>query len=490
MKPINKAKIKIKKWLSTIKQQVKPQLVTPNFLVISKAKWRNNSQSPVVLMIDDLTNAWYDHNGNGKMDIGEDWGAGLDKKNSALNFLRKNLLNNFPQIKTVFLVAVGSFQSFSSKVPFTYAEPINKTSESKQFFRKLHLDDKFELGYHGLHHGVLNSSDARFIQEWVSCKSLNDILIKIEQGNQIIRDTVGVNFNGGKYCGYAKNEFSDLSIEKSGFIWWCRDWTPVDIHESVGDEYYDMAFFGKNGNVVSVPANVHGKQWTKAQIKRLLKKGLPISIQEHIAPYKTNGRIQTPNMVDDIEELNQLFTYLRKKPVWYATASEAANYFIARERSLIYDVERNAFKILYDGKVKNPVITLNIDASCICTADKNPFLHIVLPNKAMLAFQNYLPSASKNHFIVNVPVQNGTYYLKAASEAPPTLTVSINSNYELEYSKKNMTGYINTQVDQRKPCLYIDEYGQTQIVKNCGKNRIAFFCSKSASGYQLNPLKE
>ncbi len=29
---------------------------------------------------------------------------------------------------------------------------------------------------------------------------------------------------GGKYCGYTSNEFSDSSIDKTDFLWWCRYW--------------------------------------------------------------------------------------------------------------------------------------------------------------------------------------------------------------------------------------------------------------------------
>lgn len=479
-------KKKMKKKYGQIKDRLKPIEIEPCRLVVSKAKWLNNAQSPVLFMIDDLTNAWFDKNGNGKMDIGEDWGAGFEQENSAIGFLIKNLLDIFPQIKTALLTTVGNFQSFSSEVPFTYAAAIDATPKSRQFFRQLHFDDRLELGYHGLYHGVMDEEDREFIQEWKSFNCFEEAIKKIEMAKKIFKDCTGVYFEGGKYCGYEHNEFSDTSIEKSGFLWWCRDWTPVDIHNLIDDGYYDMAFFGENGSVVSVPTSVHGYRWSKAQIKRLLDKRLPISIQEHIAPYRTDGRVQKPNIVDDIEELRKLFSYLKGKHVWYATPSEAARYFTARKRSLIYDVGTDSFKIIYHGDVDNSILTFNIDASCTCSPEK-PFLHITLPDGSKLSRQQYSNSMREFYFTVNMPIQNGVYKLKADSTPPPSLTASLKDN-EILYSDKVLTGAVQIETKPAFCYLYRNRTGSTHIAKRKNNSTVSFFCVNSTSGERLIPV--
>jgi len=477
----------IKKIYKQIKDVIRPSLILPQRLVISKAQWMNNAQSPVIFMIDDLTNAWYDRNGNGEMDIGEDWGAGLDKDGSALNFLEKYLLKSFPYIKTTFLTTIGSFQSFSSKVPFTYAAPINATLSSSAFFRKLSFSNRYELGYHGLHHGIIDENNA-FLQEWESFRSVDEALKTIAEAKQIFKNTTGMYPLGGKYCGYRDNHFSDISIEKSGFLWWCRDWTPIDIDKQIDSGYYNMNFFGENAFVVSVPANVRGNMWLKAQIKRLLEERLPISIQEHIAPYKTNGRIQTPNIIDDIEELKKLFSFLKGKNVWYGTPSEAASYFLAREKSIIYDVDIDSFKIIYQGNIPNPILTLNIDARCLCNNQKT-FLHITIPSGVEVAQQQFIEQNHNLQFTVNLPIQNGIYRLKALSTPPETMTATMNKNFEICYSHENLAGFVHIESEPNMEYLYKNKVGQATMAKRVNYNQVTFFCESSTSGDKLIPFK-
>lgn len=54
-------------------------------------KWKYNADSPVMFMIDDLCNSWVDSNGNGKIDLEEDFGAGMYSENSSMKFLEENI---------------------------------------------------------------------------------------------------------------------------------------------------------------------------------------------------------------------------------------------------------------------------------------------------------------------------------------------------------------------------------------------------------------
>ncbi len=72
------------------------------------SKWFNGADSPVVLMIDSLANLWFDLNGNGRLDPGEDWGYWRDAPNSSFYFLRKTLVDKFPEVKITYFTVVGN----------------------------------------------------------------------------------------------------------------------------------------------------------------------------------------------------------------------------------------------------------------------------------------------------------------------------------------------------------------------------------------------
>jgi len=323
-------------------------------------KWKNNAQSPVLFFIDDLANKWVDINNDGKIQSEEDWGyAGFDK-NGALHFLKKEILSVNYKIKTTFFVVTGKRTDIitNSKIK-SISEPINETDKSKEFFKTLHNDERFEIAYHGITHGVPGKAAKDFIHEWESYKSLDEALATINRGKEIYKDAIGVFPNGGKYCGYISNAFSDESIDKSGFKWWCRWYTPdaVDgIKGIIGGNdrnpltAFHVKFFGKN-KIVDIPTTILGDLlnsffrpdkgikgilkkilkpliilWKLKKIDYLLKNNLIISIQEHISPSREDGKRQTPNIFDDKESLKIIFKYLKQKNVWYCTGSELAEW--------------------------------------------------------------------------------------------------------------------------------------------------------------------
>jgi hypothetical protein len=76
-------------------------------LNISICKWYNNAISPVLFLIDDFANVWVDVNGNGKIDLEEDWGYAKSGEVSSFRFLNEVILKEFPYIKTTFFMPVG-----------------------------------------------------------------------------------------------------------------------------------------------------------------------------------------------------------------------------------------------------------------------------------------------------------------------------------------------------------------------------------------------
>lgn len=151
-------------------------------------KWKNNADSPVLFFIDDLANKWVDINNDGKIKPEGDWGyAGFDE-NGAFHFLKKEILSVNYKIKTTFFVLTGKRTDIitNSKIK-SITKPIDETNKSKDFFKTLHKDERFEIAYHGTTHGVPGKAAKDFIQEWLSYKSLDEALATIKRGKEIQR---------------------------------------------------------------------------------------------------------------------------------------------------------------------------------------------------------------------------------------------------------------------------------------------------------------
>lgn len=391
-------------------------------------KWKYNANSPVMLMIDDFCNSWVDSNGNRKIDLGEDFGAGMYSKNSSMRFLEENILKYFPEVKVNFYVPVGKRigMLLNSKIEM-YSAPINETDEIKDFFNNIHHNPKYELSFHGVTHGQVFEKAKDQKQEWECYNSLEEALKTIENGKEIFKDVTGEYPKGGKYCGYIGSVFGDKSIEKSGFLWWHRFWNR-GIEGGYSEDFcgketnplkaYDVTEFGEN-NVIDIPSTVDGSLFNiksyslikriikliispyisyrkKLKLNFLLKNKLVISIQEHICPARDDGKKQTPNIFDDKKSLLKIFNYLKNKNVWYCTGTELAEYYYLRKNIKIVNNEN---KFSFDLKeitkeIKNMEITLFFDKK---------YEKIILPNKLEIKIKNN---------IATISVLNGNYLLK------------------------------------------------------------------------------
>jgi peptidoglycan/xylan/chitin deacetylase (PgdA/CDA1 family) len=383
----------------------------PKRLIVDKAKWLNNADSPVMLMIDDLANAWHRTDETRTLEGGGDWGGRLDGEGAVISFLREQLLRDFPEVKITFFAVAGKISQYTHHQRFTYSEALNVNEEAKRFFKKVYDDDRFEIAYHGLDHGTPGATSEDFVQEWKGFESIDNAFEQISRGKEIFKEVFGEYPKGGKYGGWQYNDLADDSIDRSSFLWWCRDWTPRDTRNQVSDGYYEPQLFGEN-LVVALPSTIHGFYWSKKQIAKLLEKKQIISIEEHIAPVRPDGRTQTPNIIDDLHELRALFRHLRGKNVWYATGTEIARYIIGHSQSVIYDSSCSGFKVMYHGRVDLPILTVMIDCSAICSPHK-PSIEVVLPDQSHLP-HNLITLGGKNYgHMVNLPVMSGQYFVSA-----------------------------------------------------------------------------
>ncbi|CAN2048993.1 DUF2334 domain-containing protein [Candidatus Magnetomoraceae bacterium gMMP-1] len=387
--------------------------VIPEEIVIEKAKWYNFHAAPVVLMIDDLTNTWFHYHNNEKLNIGEDWGQKCGDENSAMSFLKHNFLLKWPYVKITLFAVMGKMSSFSNDFNFTNARCFDEDENVMKFYNDLVSDNNIEIAYHGYNHGFVNS-EGKFVQEWKAFKDIATAIAQTHKGINIYRKVFGHKPYGGKYGGYAANQFSDTVIDRSGFMWWCRKWTPRLIGQDYNKNYYEPKYFGKN-MLIDIPSTVHGRKWTKKQIDTLIKEKQIISIQEHIAYYRPHtDYIQKPNIIEDIYSLNLLFEYLQKKNIWYATITEIAKYYDTLSKTTFFNINNHGFEILYTGKFDHPVLTLRINCRCISTKEKSK-LSIIMPDGSLLPNENISYEPTNCCYIINLLIESGFYKIKIYS---------------------------------------------------------------------------
>jgi hypothetical protein len=402
---------------------------------IEICKWYNNANSPVLFMVDDFANVWIDTNGNGEVDLEEDWGYAKNSKNSSFNFLNEVILKDYPDLKVTFFTPVGVRAGMikNSRIK-TISKMINCDVETKSFFKSVNDNPKYEIAYHGTTHGKACNNVYDFKQEWELFNSLDEAVKTINMGQEVYKDVFGYYPLGGKYCGYKINEFSDKSIDNTDFLWWCRFWNKGLIEDEnciIGGmdlnplTNLDIKIFGVN-NVIDIPSTLYGGLFTGIftpniktikgiaklilrkylinkklkEIQYLLKNKLVISIQEHISP-TTNvphesedfGR-QTPNIFDDEKSLKYIFNYIKDKNVWYCTGTELAEYYYMRENIEVLWEGKDMFKMNF------PKEKTIINKKISITFDEDSIKKVVLPSGINIGCQNN---------IFNITVMDGSY---------------------------------------------------------------------------------
>jgi len=384
-----------------------------------------DADSPVNLMIDDLANVWVDSNNNGKPDLGEDRGHLTHGENSSYKYLMENLVRYFPYIKITFFVPVNKKPLIENSGLKTHYGPINENNEISSFFKKVHLQENCELAYHGYTHGIGSNGERKYVQEWLSYKDLNEALETIKKGRNLFYEVTGEYPLGGKYCGYASNGFSDESINKSGFFWWCRFY---DREKTLikGKRKFSPRYFGSK-KVIDIPTTIAGNVFDvyfKSKIKtfikvyfekklllyeniflsgykqlyRLLRNKHVISIQEHISPSRTDGKRQLLNIFDDMESLKKIFDYLSDKNVWYATCTQIAQYYEIYANSSL-EIMNETLNFTFNGRK-----FCEIEATILFSRIKKSFVLISQNGK------KYHPvKVVANSCLFNLPLETSKY---------------------------------------------------------------------------------
>jgi len=402
---------------------------------IEICKWYNNADSPVLFMIDDFANVWVDTNDNGQIDIEEDWGYAKNSESSSFRFLNEVILKDYPNVKITFFTPVGVRVGMIENSPIKLvSKMINCDEETKDFFKSVNDNPRYEIAYHGTTHGKVGTTAYDFRQEWELFNSVDEAIETINKGKEIYKDVFGEYPKGGKYCGYKSNQFSDKSIDMTGFLWWCRFWNKGLIEEkncAIREmdlnpiTNLDIKTFGQN-SVIDIPSTLCGGLFTGIftsniktikgtaklilrkylinkklkEIQYLLKNKLIISIQEHMSPLsdmspESEGWArQTPNIFDDEKSLKYIFDYIKDKNVWYCTGTELAEYYYMRENTEVVWEDEDIFKINFSTE-KN-IINKKISIAF----DEDNIKEIILPSGINIVGDNN---------IFNITVMDGSY---------------------------------------------------------------------------------
>lgn len=328
---------------------------------MEKCKWFNNSLAATVLMIDDLSYGYMNIVNSG-MNTQSDWGYGCRESEGIFSYFENNFIKKYPEVKyTVFL----PFSKHSIGLVNTkYDKDINDIYANRKFVEMLKyiILNGNEIAYHGHNHGKISPT----IEPTTWCKEYEQY--QTEEYKEIIRSDlekfyreIGVKITGGKSPGYLYDDKVIKIINDIGFKWWV-----FDCNTNVYRHSY-------KSNVLNLPANMRGGIFKKKssiikkifrdyiierKIETLIRKSALLSIQEHFLSTRPDGIRQQPNIFDDINSLDKIYSLLRGLDIWYATCSEVAHYIDSYDFSEINKLDNRSFELKYKGKWAEPFLSI------------------------------------------------------------------------------------------------------------------------------------
>jgi hypothetical protein len=318
------------------------------------AHWPDGARSPLNLMIDDLADVLIPLPGHRRRE--QDWGHLGRGPDSAWRFVEERILDAWPRLHVSLFIPVNR-RPLVEPPPGSRFAAIDSRPEMVDFLRALAAHPRLECAYHGKDH-FLGAGAARR-QEWLCHASVAAAVAETRAGLEIWGRVFGRPPLGGKYPGYAANEHGDASLETLGFRWWCRRFNrgPITSLAATAAELAPRWFAG--GELLDLPSTMAGNvlppllhgEWLKRpkrlwqrrrllpvlrrQIAQLLEAGLPITIQEHIAPSREDGQRQRNNIQDDLESLGEILALAERGALWHAHLSEIADHVRLRERTVL-----------------------------------------------------------------------------------------------------------------------------------------------------------
>jgi len=327
------------------------------------AAWPGGAAAPLNLMVDDLADVWIPASGCRGRE--RDWGHRGAGPDSAWRFVERTLLEPFPDLRVSLFIPVHRRPLVPPPAGSLF-HGIHERPEMGEFLRALEAHPRIECCYHGKDH--FRGEGAARDQEFRTYGSVEEALEETRRGLEIWERVFRRPPVGGKYPGYASNAHSDEAVAAAGFRWWCRTFNRGTIQSTATPvESLAPRWFAAD-QVLDLPSNLAGnvlppwlrREWPKwpkrlaqrirmkevarAQILQLLEHRLPLTLQEHIAPSREDGRRQGVNLQDDRGALAWMLGEITRHPVWHAHPTEIADHWRLRERARL-EVERGVLRL-------------------------------------------------------------------------------------------------------------------------------------------------
>ncbi len=329
-------------------------------------KYKNDSQTAVTLMIDDLAPVAVTPNGELKPQY--DHGFGKKNPNGLFHYFEKHFLELFPEAKGTFFVLTEKHFMHNKATGYTLLDH----GFDDEYFEFLNsLQSRFDFAFHGTTHGKMVNGK---IEQEFTYRSLADVF-ELKKSMQNFEEKSGIDLTGGKFPGYMSNSKSDDIIEQLGLKWWC-------FHNRMKNKKSPdnaPSFYGKENKVMRFPTNFSGdnfkqflrkdkmglKSWygfyrktkLQAHLQYLYENEHIISIQEHFTTLRTDGQYQRPNVFDDLESLKMIYGILRGADIWHAGCDAIAKYVENREEQKI-EFDGKTLKLSYAGRYQNSSVSV------------------------------------------------------------------------------------------------------------------------------------
>lgn len=321
------------------------------------AHWPNGADVPLNLMIDDLADVFVEHRGMSRRE--KDWGHLLDGPGSAWEFVERRIRSRWPELKISLFIPVNRRPVVEPAPPGSYYGPIDARPEMVDFLRRLDTDPGIECAYHGKDH--FRELGGRSVQEWLSFETVEAAVDETQRGLEIFERVFGRKPLGGKFPGYASRDTSMDSILLSGFKWWCTRFNRGSIQTLDCNRKQLDCIMIADSDCVDMPSNMAGNvlppylahEWMKwprrwmqrtkmeqvviKQIAQISQFGVPMTLQEHIAPSRSDGKRQGVNLQDDLRSLQFILAEACRNRIWNAHPSEIADHVLLRERVELFE---------------------------------------------------------------------------------------------------------------------------------------------------------